>query len=294
MQWNFKGSGVALVTPFDANDNINYDKLAELINYHIDHQTDAIIVAGTTGEASTLSVKEHKDLIRRSVEIADNRIAVIAGTGSNETHLAVDLSVQAEEAGAVGLLVVTPYYNKTNTRGLIKHYEAVAEEVNIPIILYNVPSRTGMSISLEAMVEMSQNERIVGVKEASGDITYASEIMRLCQDDFIMVSGNDDIIVPMMAIGATGVISVVANILPKVTHDIAAHFLNGDIAESRRLQLHYNAFIHSLFLETNPIPIKTAMNLIGWEVGELRLPLYEMDATMREQMTTEMRKIELM
>lgn len=294
MQWNFKGSGVALVTPFTDNDQINYDKLAELIDYHIEHKTDALIIAGTTGEASTLSVREHKELIQRSVEIANDRIPIIAGTGSNETHLAIDLSVQAEEAGAAGLLIVTPYYNKTNTRGLIKHYEAVAAEVTLPIILYNVPSRTGMNISLTAMVEMSQHERIVGVKEASGDITYASEVMRLCQDNFIMLSGNDDIIVPMMAIGATGVISVVANILPDITNNIVTHFLNGNIEKSRHLQLHYNAFIHSLFLETNPIPIKTAMNLVGWGVGDLRLPLYEMDNQMRERMEKEMQKIELL
>ncbi|MEM9885841.1 MAG: 4-hydroxy-tetrahydrodipicolinate synthase [Bacteroidota bacterium] len=291
MNWNFKGSGVALVTPFDGNNQINYDKLEELIDYHIQHHTDALVIAGTTGEASTLSVEEHKNLIRHSVEIANDRIPVIAGTGSNETPLAVELSVQAEEVGADGLLLVTPYYNKTNTSGLIKHYEAVAEQVKIPMILYNVPSRTGMNIPLEAMLHLSKNERIIGVKEASHNISYSSEVARLCGEDFVILSGNDDIIVPMMAIGASGVISVVANILPKETHDIATLYLEGKVEESRRLQLKYNAFIHSLFYETNPIPVKTAMNLMGWKVGDLRLPLYEMDAATREKMVVEMKEI---
>jgi 4-hydroxy-tetrahydrodipicolinate synthase len=294
MQWDFRGSGVALVTPFNDNNQINYGKLKELIDYHIKEGTDALVIAGTTGEASTLSVDEHKDLIRESVKMANGRIPVIAGTGSNETPLAIELSQQAEEVGADGLLLVTPYYNKTNTIGLIKHYEAVAEAVTIPMILYNVPSRTGMNISLEAMVELSQHDRIIGVKEASGDISYASEVARLCGKDFIIVSGNDDIIVPMMAIGATGVISVVANILPKVTHDIATHFQEGDVQQSLTLQLQYNALIHSLFYETNPIPIKTAMNLMGWEVGDLRLPLYEMAEAPKARMIKELKKMKLL
>ncbi|MEM1328715.1 MAG: 4-hydroxy-tetrahydrodipicolinate synthase [Bacteroidota bacterium] len=294
MQWNFKGSGVALVTPFDDNNQINYSKLQELVDYHIEQKTDALVVAGTTGEASTLSVEEHKDLIRESVKMAKGRIPVIAGTGSNETPLAIELSQQAEEVGADGLLLVTPYYNKTNTVGLIKHYEAVAEAVTIPMILYNVPGRTGMNISLEAMVTLSQHERIVGVKEASGDISYASEVARLCGEDFVIVSGNDDVIVPMMAIGATGVISVVANILPKMTHDITAHFLDGNLKAALDLQLQHNALINSLFYETNPIPVKTAMNLMGWEVGELRLPLYEMADAPKVKMIAELKKINLL
>ncbi|MEM0993701.1 MAG: 4-hydroxy-tetrahydrodipicolinate synthase [Bacteroidota bacterium] len=293
MNWDFKGSGVALVTPFNEDDQINYSKLEELINFHIEQGTDALVIAGTTGEASTLSVEEHKDLIRHSVKMADGRIPVIAGTGSNETPLAIELSMQAEEVGADGLLLVTPYYNKTNTAGLIKHYEAVAEQVKIPMILYNVPSRTGMNIPLEAMVHLSQHERIAGVKEASADISYASEVVRLCSDDFVMLSGNDDIIVPMMAVGATGVISVLANVLPRETHDIASLYLEGKVVASRRLQLKYNAFVHSLFYETNPIPVKTAMNLMGWAVGDLRLPLYEMDADAKAKMVEEMKFIGL-
>ncbi|MEL6944789.1 MAG: 4-hydroxy-tetrahydrodipicolinate synthase, partial [Bacteroidota bacterium] len=251
------------------------------------------VVAGTTGEASTLSVQEHKDLIRQSVEMANGRIPVIAGTGSNETPLAIELSVQAEEVGADGLLLVTPYYNKTNTKGLVKHYEAVADAVKIPMILYNVPSRTGMNIPLDAMVHLSKNPKIAGVKEASGNITYASEVARLCEKDFVMLSGNDDIIVPMMAIGATGVISVVANVLPEETHNITEYFLTGKVEEAKNLQLQYNGFIHSLFYETNPIPVKTAMNLLNMNVGGLRLPLYEMDEEQKERMIVEMKKIGL-
>jgi len=293
MNWDFRGCGVALVTPFNENDQVNYDQLATLIDFQIKHKTDALVIAGTTGEASTLSVEEHKDLIQHSVKMANGRIPVIAGTGSNETPLAIELSVQAEEVGADGLLLVTPYYNKTNTAGLIKHYEAVAEAVKIPMILYNVPSRTGMNIPLEAMVHLSKNPRIAGVKEASGNITYASEVVRLCEDDFIMFSGNDDIIVPMMAVGATGVISVVANVLPEETHNIAAYFLEGKVEKARQLQLQYNGFIHSLFYENNPIPVKTAMNLLGMNVGGLRLPLYEMDENQKERMILEMKKIGL-
>jgi len=294
MSWNFSGSGVALVTPFTAQDTVNYDKLATLIDYHVQHQTDALVIAGTTGEASTLSVEEHKELIRQSVQLAAGKLPIIAGTGSNETPLAIELSLQAQEVGAEALLIVTPYYNKTNTKGLIKHYESIANSVDIPILLYNVPSRTGMNISLEAMVEMSQHERIVGVKEASGDITYATEIARLCGEDFMIISGNDDIVVPIMAIGGKGVISVAANILPSEMHQMVRFFQDGDIAAARALQLKYNGLIHSLFFETNPIPIKTAMNLMGWEVGGLRLPLYEMGEIALERMKKEMQHLGLL
>lgn len=293
MDWQFNGSGVALVTPFTADNQINYNKLEQLIDFHINNETDALVAAGTTGEASTLSVEEHKELIRHSVEIANGRIPVIAGTGSNETPLAIELSVQAEEVGAEALLIVTPYYNKTNDKGLVKHYEAIADAVNIPIILYNVPSRTGMKISLAAMIEMSKNPKIVGVKEASGDIAYTSEIARLCSDDFMVISGNDDTIVPIMSIGGKGVISVVANILPKETHQIVQLYNEGKIKESLKLQLHFNGFINSLFYETNPIPVKTAMNLLGWEVGDLRLPLYDMDEQALKKMKIEMQRVGL-
>ncbi len=294
MDWQFNGSGVALVTPFNENESINYNKLEQLIDFHIEHQTDALVIAGTTGEASTLSVEEHKELIRNSVAMAKGRIPVIAGTGSNETPLAIELSVQAEEVGAEALLIVTPYYNKTNTKGLIKHYEAITDAVNTPIILYNVPSRTGMNISLEAIVEMSKNPKIVGVKEASGDISYASEIARLCGEEFIIISGNDDVIVPMMSIGGKGVISVVANILPREIHQIAQLYAEGSVEQARELQIYYNGFIKSLFYETNPIPVKTAMNLLGWDVGRLRLPLYDMDEHALAKMKVEMQKVGLL
>lgn len=291
MNWDFQGSGVALVTPFKENDRINYDKLAQLIDFQIKEKSDALVVAGTTGEASTLSVEEHKELIKKSVEIANNRIPVVAGTGSNETPLAIELSVQAQEAGASSLLIVTPYYNKTNTQGLIKHYEAIADAVDLPIILYNVPGRTGLNIPMEAMIHLSHNEKIVGVKEASGNITYAMEVKRLCAPDFKLIAGNDDVILPLLAVGGTGVISVLANILPKETHDIVALFQSGDISASRALQLRLNGFVHSLFLDTNPIPVKTALNLLGWEVGHLRLPLYLMDAEKAATMKVEMRNL---
>ena len=294
MTWNLQGSGVALVTPFKKDRTINYAKLAELIEFHIKHHTDALIIAGTTGEASTLSKQEHEELIRECVRLADGRIPIIAGTGSNETHRAIQLSQRAEKAGADGLLIVTPYYNKTNTPGIIKHYEAIAEAVNIPIILYNVPGRTGMSIPLEAMVHLSHNDKIVAVKEASGDMTYASEVRRLCKSDFGILSGNDDIIVPMMAIGSSGVISVLANVLPQETHDIVQHFLDGKTADALALQMKLNGFVHSLFYETNPIPVKAAMNLQGWEVGGLRLPLYDMTPDAQARMRKEMDKLNLL
>lgn len=293
MNWNLKGSGVALVTPFKEDWSINYDKLEVLINFHVEHNTDALIIAGTTGEASTLSKQEHEELIQKSVQMADGRIPVIAGTGSNETQRAIQLSQRAEQAGADGLLIVTPYYNKTNTKGIIKHYEAIADATNSPIILYNVPSRTGMNIPLEAMVHLSHNDKIVAVKEASGDMSYASEVRRLCAKDFVMLSGNDDIIVPMLAVGSSGVISVLANVLPQETHDIVQHFLDGNTAESLALQLRCNGFVHSLFYETNPIPVKTAMNLMGMEVGGLRLPLYEMSEAAQSRMEVEMKKMGL-
>ncbi len=294
MTWNLQGSGVALVTPFTEDGSINYQKLEALIQFHIANQTDALIIAGTTGEASTLSKQEHEELIRQSVQLAAGRIPVIAGTGSNETQRAIQLSERAEKVGADGLLIVTPYYNKTNTEGIIRHYEAIADATSIPIILYNVPSRTGMSIPMDAMVHLSHNDKIVAVKEASGDISYSSEVRRLCADDFAMLSGNDDIIVPMMALGSSGVISVLANVLPKETHDIVQLFLDGKVAESLALQMRCNGFVHGLFYETNPIPVKTAMNLLGWEVGDLRLPLYKMSPDAQARMEVEMRKMGLL
>ncbi|MDF2700030.1 MAG: 4-hydroxy-tetrahydrodipicolinate synthase [Haloplasmataceae bacterium] len=283
----FKGSGVALVTPFK-NDEINFEKLAELIDWHIENNTDAIIICGTTGESATLSKEEKKAAIEFTVRHTGGRIQVIAGTGSNNTKDAIELSKFAEGVGANALLLVTPYYNKTTQKGLIEHYFAIANEVNIPIILYNVPSRTGLNLLPNTVCELSKHKNIRAVKEASGDISQIAEIARLCDDDFYIYSGNDDQVVPIMSIGGVGVISVSANILPKETHDLCYHYLNGNVNEARKLQLKLNKLIHSLFIENNPIPIKTAMNLMGMHVGGFRLPLVEMETKNKEVLRKDM------
>lgn len=272
----FTGSGVALVTPFDSNNQIDYKKVSALIDYHIENGTDSIIICGTTGEASTLDDAEHRALIKYAVEAVDGRVPLIAGTGSNDTHHGLLLSQYAEEVGADALLCVTPYYNKTSQEGLYQHFKVMADGVDIPIILYNVPGRTGMALSVDTVVRLSALDNIVGIKEASGNISYATEIMRRLPD-FDLYSGNDDIILPILAVGGVGVISVVANIMPLETHQIVEYFLKGDIASSRKLQLGLNELINTLFIDVNPIPVKTAMNLLNFNVGPLRLPLYEMN-----------------
>jgi len=289
----FKGSGVALITPFNEDMSINYAKLEELIEWHIANNTDALIVAGTTGEASTLPDEEHIELVRRSVEIAKGRIPVIAGSGSNDTVHGIRLSLECERAGADGLLIVTPYYNKTNRQGLINYYLSIADKVNIPIILYNVPGRTGMSIPADVVKELSNHKNIVGLKEASGDISYLAEVVRVCGNDFAIYSGNDDIIVPVLSLGGVGVISVLANVMPNETHDIVMSYLEGDVVKSRELQLSLNSLVNSLFLDTNPIPVKTAMNLMNMEVGGLRSPLWEMTPEYVEVLKEEMEKLKL-
>ena len=289
----FKGSGVALITPFNEDMSINYAKLEELIEWHIANNTDALIVAGTTGEASTLPDEEHIELVRRSVEIAKGRIPVIAGSGSNDTVHGIRLSLECERAGADGLLIVTPYYNKTNRQGLINYYLSIADKVNIPIILYNVPGRTGMSIPADVVKELSNHKNIVGLKEASGDISYLAEVARVCGSDFAIYSGNDDIIVPVLSLGGVGVISVLANVMPNETHDIVMSYLEGDVVKSRELQLSLNSLVNSLFLDTNPIPVKTAMNLMNMEVGGLRSPLWEMTPEYVEVLKEEMEKLKL-
>lgn len=272
----FKGSGVAIVTPFD-NNKVNYKVFEELLNWHVKEGTDAIIVCGTTGESSTMSDKEKKEIIKFTVKTINKRIPVIAGTGSNDTNHAVELSKYAESVGADGLLVVTPYYNKTTQKGLIKHYNKIADNVNIPIIVYNVPSRTGLNVLPKTLYEMSKHPNIRAVKEASGNISQVAEIKRLMRENFYIYSGNDDMIVPLLSLGGHGVISVVANILPKDTHELVMNYLNGSINSSRDLQLDMKSLIDALFIETNPIPIKTAMNYLGMNAGELRLPLCEMN-----------------
>lgn len=273
----FKGSGVALVTPFK-NGEVHYEKLRELLEWHIANQTDAIIICGTTGEASTMTDAERKSVIKFTVEVVNRRISVIAGSGSNNTAHAVELSQYCESVGVDGLLVVTPYYNKATELGLLKHYETIANSVKLPIILYSVAGRTGVNLTPKVVQKLAQIPNIIGIKEASGDISQVAEIARLCGEDFAIYSGNDDMIVPVLSLGGQGVISVLANILPQVTHDLVSSYLEGDVKTSCKLQLRVNGLVHALFIEVNPIPVKTAMNLMGMDVGSFRLPLTEMAA----------------
>jgi 4-hydroxy-tetrahydrodipicolinate synthase len=283
----FKGSGVAIVTPFK-DDKINFKKLEELLEWHVSEGTDAIIICGTTGESATMSDDEKKEAIRFTVEKINKRIPVIAGTGSNNTKHSIELSQYAEKVGADGLLVVTPYYNKTTQKGLIEHYTAIADKVNTPIIIYNVPGRTGLNILPKTIMELSKHPNIRGVKEASGNIAQVAEIARLVPDDFYIYSGNDDMIVPLLSLGGHGVISVVANILPKDTHNIVKYFLDGDLKSSKELQLKMKPLIDALFIEVNPIPVKEAMNLLGMEVGPCKLPLTSMTDENKQKLIHEM------
>lgn len=271
----FEGSGVALVTPFN-NSGVDYDKLGELLEWQIENSTDAIIICGTTGESSTMTDSERKTVIDFTVKKVNSRVPVIAGTGSNNTSYAIELSKYAEEVGVDGILVVTPYYNKTSQKGIIEHYEAIANSVNVPIILYNVPGRTGVNLLPQTVVELSKIKNIRAIKEASGDISQVAEVARLCSEDFYIYSGNDDMTVPVLSLGGKGVISVVANILPSDTHNMVMEYLKGNMIEARKLQLKMNGLINALFVEPNPIPVKTAMNLMGMKVGGLRLPLTNM------------------
>lgn len=284
----FKGSAVALVTPFTKDNKVNFDKLAELIEYHIENKTDAIVSCGTTGEATTMSDEEILSVLEFTVKKVNGRIPVIAGTGSNNTMHSVELSQKAEALGVDGLLIITPYYNKANKSGLKKHFVTIAESVNIPIILYNVPGRTCMNISPALIAELAQVPNIVAVKEASGDLGQVAEIASLVPEDFAIYSGNDDSIVPLLSLGGHGVISVLANVCPKETHDLVEKYLNGDVEGSRKIQLDLDALIAALFIEVNPIPVKTAMNLLGFEVGDLRLPLDNMDPANLEVLKKEL------
>ena len=286
----FTGSAVALVTPFLENGDVDYDKLKELVEFHVAHKTDAIVICGTTGEASTLSHEEHLECVKKCVEFADHRIKVIAGTGSNCTATAIYLSTEAESYGVDGLLVVTPYYNKATQKGLIAHFTAVANSVNVPIILYNVPSRTGCNIQPETAVYLAQNvENIVGIKEASGNISQVVKLASLSKGCIDIYSGNDDQVVPLLSLGGKGVISVLANVAPQKTHDIVAAYLAGDVRKSAKLQLEAVELIDALFCEVNPIPVKTAMNLLGWEAGPLRRPLSPMEPANVEKLKTAMK-----
>lgn len=287
----FTGSAVAIVTPFDGN-KTNYDALGELIEWHIANDTDAIVICGTTGEASTMPDEEHLAAIKYTVDKAAGRIKVIAGTGSNETAHAIALSKKAEEIGVDGLLQVTPYYNKASQKGLIAHFTAIANAVNIPIILYNVPSRTGVSIAINTLKELAKVENIVAIKEASGNISYTAQVAAEVPELYIY-SGNDDMIVPVMSLGGKGVISVLANVCPKETHEMCQAYLDGDCAKATRMQLEYLELCNKLFIEVNPIPVKTAMRLMGKNVGNLRLPLTDMEPANLESLKVTMKKYNL-
>ena len=286
----FTGAAVALVTPFNADGSVNYEEFARLIDFQIENGTDALVIAGTTGESSTLSEPEHIDVIKFAVTHTNHRVPVIAGTGSNSTETAVMLSKQAEAAGADALLLVTPYYNKTTQRGLYVHYKTIAENVGLPIILYNVPSRTGLSIDVETAAKLAEIDNIVAMKDAVGSITYTANLIERCGDSLTVYSGNDDQVVPMMSLGAKGVISVLSNVAPKDTHDMAAAALVGDYQKAAALQLKYLRLIHALFIETNPIPVKEAVNQMGFAAGECRLPLYEMADETKAVLISEMKK----
>lgn len=273
----FKGAGVAIVTPMRDNQDVNYDKLEELINQQIDAGTDAIVIAGTTGESSTLTMEEHHDVIKAAVEFTKHRVPVVAGTGSNCTRTAIQLSQEAEEAGVDGLLVVTPYYNKATQAGLIGHYSQIADNTKCPIIMYNVPGRTGCNLLPETVATLfSAKENIVGLKEATGNMAQASKTMALTDGKIDMYSGEDGLVVPLLSIGAVGVISVWSNVAPAKVHQMCDSFFKGDIETARKIQLEGLPLVDALFSEVNPIPVKKAMNLMGMEVGPLRSPLCEM------------------
>ena len=272
----FTGSGVAIITPFTEN-GINFEELGRIIEYQIAGGTDAIVITGTTGESATMTDEEHRQAIKYAVEKVNKSIPVVAGAGSNETAYAVQLAKHAEEVGADALLVVTPYYNKCTQNGLVAHYNKIADSVNIPLIVYNVPSRTGVNIKPETYLKLSKHPRIVAVKEANGDLTSILRTRALCGDDLDIYSGNDDQIVPILSLGGLGVISVLANVEPKAAHDICQLYFDGKVKESAKLQIEYADLIDALFCEVNPIPVKTAMRLMGYNVGGLRMPLSEME-----------------
>ena len=287
----FTGAGVAIVTPFHADGSVNYNKLEELINYQIDNGTDRIIICGTTGESPTLSEKEHVDVIKKAIEFTKKRVPVIAGTGSNSTQTAIELSVEAVEAGADGLLVITPYYNKATQAGLVQHFTAIADAAKAPIIMYSVASRTGVNIAPETVATLVKNvDNIVGIKEASGNISQVAKIMNLTDGKVDLYSGNDDQIVPIMSLGGLGVISVLSNVAPQYTHDICAKYLAGDVRGSMEMQLKAIPLVEQLFCEVNPIPVKKALNLMGFEVGGLRMPLTELTKGNEEKLAKAMKE----
>lgn len=288
------GSMVALITPFREDGSVNYEKLRELIEWHIQEQTDAILVLGTTAETPALTVTEEDEIARISIETAAGRVPIIVGSGSNNTMIAMEQSIKYEKMGADALLVITPYYNKTNKAGMVNHFYTVADAVNIPIYVYNVPGRTGVSLTYEALAEISKHKNIVGIKEASGDMSFITKISRLINDDFNVYCGNDDISIPLMSMGGAGIISVLANILPRQTHEMAMAYLEGNTKKAADMQKYYLDFINALFIETNPIPIKEAMNLVGMNVGGYRMPLCPMEEDTKAKLIETMKAIDLL
>lgn len=285
----FRGAGVAIITPF-TEIGVNYNELGRIIEDQIAGGTDAIVITGTTGESATMTDAEHREAIRYTVEKVGGRIPVVAGTGSNETSYAIELSQYAEKVGADALLLVTPYYNKCTQNGLVAHYTKIADSVSIPAILYNVPSRTGVGIKTETYAKLSQHPRIVGVKEASGDLSAILRLRAATGDDFAVYSGNDDQIVPILSLGGSGVISVLSNVAPRAAHDICQHYFDGDVRTATKMQIDYTDLIDALFCEVNPIPVKTAMRRLGYDAGPLRMPLSEMEPAHAAQLDAALRK----
>lgn len=285
-----KGSIVALVTPFHEDGSVNFEKLRELLDWHIEHSTDGILVLGTTGESSTMTHEEDDEVAQVTIEHVNHRVPVIVGAGSNCTQTAVEKAKRYADMGADALLMISPYYNKANKNGMLQHFLQVADQVSAPIILYNVPGRTGCSISEDVVAQLSKHPNICGIKEASGSIAYAARIARYVNEDFAMYSGNDDMITSMLSLGASGVISVLANVVPQQTHEIVASWHNGDVKKSRDLQLKYLDLIAALFCEVNPIPVKAALNLMGMKVGGYRYPLCEMMPETYDRLKKEMEK----
>ena len=291
----FTGSAVAIVTPFKKDGSVDYDKFRDVIEYQIAGGTDCIVVCGTTGESSTLSHEEHLDCIRFCAEVVNKRIPVVAGTGSNCTETAIYLSQEAEKYGVDGLLVVTPYYNKATQKGLIGHYTSVAESIKVPVIMYNVPSRTGCNLQPATVAHLVKNvDNIVAIKDATGDLSQAAQMMNLCDGNLELYSGNDDQVVPLLSIGGLGVISVLSNIAPRQAHNIVMEFLEGDYKKAAKLQLDAIPLINALFSEVNPIPVKAAMNMLGMQAGPLRAPLSELEDAHKEILRQEMIKYGLM
>lgn len=278
----FTGAGVALITPMNDDFTVNYDVLGDLIDYQIENNTDAIIICGTTGESAALSLEEHEQVIDFAVKRINKRVPLIAGTGSNDTKFGKELSVNAQKMGADALLLVTPYYNKTSQKGLIEHYTAIADEVDIPMILYNVPSRTGLNIAPETYAKLAEHQNICAIKEANGDISSAAKTMALCGDKIDMYSGNDDQVIPFLSLGAKGVISVYSNVAPAKMHKICADFMNGNEEEAKKLFFAELGVMNALFSDVNPIPVKEALNLMGMHAGPLRLPLTTMEEGKKE------------